>query len=106
MIVLCAGALQGTLVTIGLLLTRGRMNEPDAVREEREALRAELEAMTPEERAEAEKELENDPLAEEAAAGIGQTRIAFGPFLVLAALEYLLVGDLVLGAYLTWVGLT
>lgn len=104
-IVLCAGALQGTLVTIGLLLARGRIEEPDAVREEREALRAELEAMTPEERAEVEKELADDPLAEEAAEGVGQARIAFGPFLVLAALEYLLVGDLALGAYLSWVGL-
>lgn len=104
-VVLCVGALQGTLVTIALLLAGKRIDEPEAVRAEREALRAELDAMGPEERAAAEKELADDPLAEEAGEGLGQARIAFGPFLVLATLEYLLVGDVALGAYLVWAGL-
>lgn len=104
-VVLCAGALQGTLVTIGLLLTGRGLDEPEAVKEEREALKKEVEAMTAEERAEVEKELENDPLAEEAEEGLGKARIAFGPFLVLATLEYLLAGDRALSAYLRWVGL-
>ena len=51
---------------------------------------------------EAEKELAEDPLAEEAGPGLGQLRMAFGPFLSLATLEFLLVGRDLMGAYLSW----
>jgi leader peptidase (prepilin peptidase) / N-methyltransferase len=101
--VLGAGAVQGTIVAIGTLLFRGKIEEPEAVRREREELRAELEAMSPEERAEAEKELAEDPLAEEAGEGIGKARIAFGPFLSLAIIECMLIGRDVLGAYIAWI---
>ena len=43
-------------------------------------------------------------LAEEAGEGFGQLRMAFGPFLSLATLEYLLVGRDLMGAYLSWLG--
>jgi leader peptidase (prepilin peptidase)/N-methyltransferase len=102
-IVLCAGALQGTLGAIVMLLVRGKIEDPEAVQREREEIRAELEKMSPEERAEVEKELAEDPLAEEAGEGFGQARIAFGPFLVLATLEFLLFGREALGAYLSWI---
>jgi leader peptidase (prepilin peptidase)/N-methyltransferase len=102
-VVLCAGAVQGTLAAIVTLLVRGKIEEPEAVVREREELRAELEKMSPEERAEAEKELAEDPLAEEAEEGVGGARIAFGPFLVLATLEYLLFGREAVAAYLGWI---
>jgi leader peptidase (prepilin peptidase) / N-methyltransferase len=102
--VLGAGALQGTLVAIPLLLLKGKIEEPEAVRREREEAKKELETMSPEERAEAEKDLAADPLAEEAGPGIGQARMPFGPFLALATIECLLVGRDLLGNYFGWMG--
>lgn len=101
--VLGAGAVQGSIVAIAMLLVRGNIEEPEAVRLEREQIRAELAAMSPEERAAAEEELARDPLAEEPGEGFGQARIAFGPFLALATLEFLLVGRDVLDAYFSWI---
>lgn len=101
--VLGAGAVQGTIATMGVLLFRGKIEEPEAVKREREEIQRELEAMSPEERAEAEKELAEDPLTEEAGEGVGQARIAFGPFLILATIECLLLGRDVLGMYLAWI---
>jgi leader peptidase (prepilin peptidase)/N-methyltransferase len=98
-VVLCAGAVQGTIAAIGMLLVKGKIEEPEAVRKEREELRAELEKVSPEERAEAEKELALDPLMEEAGDGLGQMRIAFGPFLVLATLEFLFFGQQIIEVY-------
>jgi leader peptidase (prepilin peptidase)/N-methyltransferase len=103
--VLGAGAIQGTLITVPLLiLNRGRIEEPEAVKQEREEMKRELEAMSPEERAEAEKEFAEDPLAEEAGPGIGRAHVAFGPFLVLATIECLLFGREWILAYLSFVG--
>jgi leader peptidase (prepilin peptidase)/N-methyltransferase len=90
--VLGAGAIQGTIGTLVLLAFRGKIDEPEAVKRERAELQVELAAMTPEERAAAEEELADDPLMKEPGAGVGQARIAFGPFLILATLECLLVG--------------
>lgn len=96
--VLCAGALQGTLVTLGLMLTGRMPEEPEAVRREREELARELETLSAEERAEVEAELALDPLAGPPESGVGKARIAFGPFLILATLECLLLGpDRILG---------
>ncbi len=101
--VLGAGAVQGTIATMGVLLFRGKIEEPEAVKREREEIQRELSAMSPEDRAEAEKELADDPLTEEAGEGVGQARIAFGPFLILATIECLLLGRDVLGMYLAWI---
>lgn len=90
--VLGAGAIQGTVATLLVLALHGKLDEPEAVKRERAELRAELEAMTPEERAEAEKELGDDPMMAEPGKGVGQARIPFGPFLILAELECLLFG--------------
>ncbi|WP_437675597.1 prepilin peptidase [Sorangium sp. So ce131] len=100
--VLGAGAVQGSIVAIAVLLLRGNIEEPEAVRLEREQIRAELAAMSPEERAAAEKELAEDPLAEEPGEGFGQARIAFGPFLALATLECLLFGRDLFDVYWSW----
>ena len=100
--VLGAGAVQGTLFALITLVAGGKIEEPEAVREEREAIRKELEALSPEERAIAEKELADDPLADEPGEGIGQARLAFGPFLVLATLEFLLFGRDLFGVYFAW----
>jgi leader peptidase (prepilin peptidase)/N-methyltransferase len=100
--VLGAAAIQGTLFALVMLLVGGKLEEPEAVRREREELYAELETMSPEERALAEKELLEDPLAEEPGEGLGQARLAFGPFLVLATLECLLIGRDIFGVFIAW----
>jgi leader peptidase (prepilin peptidase)/N-methyltransferase len=92
---LLAGAVQATLVVILLLVTRGKIEEPEAVKLERAELEAALAQATPEERAELEAELAADPLAGEPEPGIGKARLAFGPFLVLATLELLVFGDFI-----------
>ncbi|MEP7126560.1 MAG: prepilin peptidase [Byssovorax sp.] len=103
LIVLGAGAVQGTIATLGVLLFRGKIEEPEAVRLEREEIQKELSAMSPDDRAAAEKELAEDPLAEEAGEGVGQARIAFGPFLILATIECLLLGRDVPALFLAWI---
>jgi leader peptidase (prepilin peptidase)/N-methyltransferase len=90
--VLGLGAVQGTLAYVVLRLTGRELEEPEAVRREREEIAAELAELPPEERAEREAELAADPLANEPSEGWGQARIAFGPFLILAILEVLLLG--------------
>ena len=49
LIVLGAGAIQGTIATLAVLLFRGKIEEPEAVKREREEIQKELEAMSPEE---------------------------------------------------------
>jgi leader peptidase (prepilin peptidase)/N-methyltransferase len=102
LLILGAGAIQGTIATLAVLLFRGKIEEPEAVKREREEIQKELEAMSPEDRAAAEKELAEDPLSEEAGEGVGQARIAFGPFLILATIECLLLGRDVPGLFLAW----
>jgi leader peptidase (prepilin peptidase)/N-methyltransferase len=92
---LLAGALQATVAVLVIYLVHGRIDEPQAVQQERAELAAELAEATPEERAAIEAELASDPLAAEPDAGLGKARIAFGPFLVLATLELLLFGGFV-----------
>ncbi|RYZ04792.1 MAG: prepilin peptidase [Myxococcales bacterium] len=101
---LMGGAVQATLVVITLFLTRGKIEEPEAVKLERAELEAELERATPEERAELEAELALDPLAEEPEEGFGKARIAFGPFLVLAVLELLVFGSVIREEAVAWLG--
>ena len=91
------------IVVIPLALFRGKLEEPEAVQKEREELRRKLETGTPEERAEAEAELEDDILAEEPEKGLLKARLAFGPFLILATLERLLADRDLLESYLSWI---
>lgn len=92
--VLFAGAVQGTLVAIAVFLARGKIDEPRAVQEEREAIMHALENADEDERRAILRELERDPIGHEPEPGLGKARIPFGPFLVLACLEFLLFGDL------------
>jgi len=90
--VLGAGAIQGSIVTMALMLVGKPPEEPEAVKREREELRAELEKLSDDDRAELEAELEADPLGSEPEEGWGKARIAFGPFLIIATMECLLIG--------------
>jgi leader peptidase (prepilin peptidase)/N-methyltransferase len=92
---LFGGAAQAVAGVIVQYVRHGKIEEPEAVRLEREELERELQNASPEERAEIEKELAGDPLLEQAEEGVGKARIAFGPFLVLATLELLLFGGFI-----------
>lgn len=90
---LLAGAVQGTVAALVVLLVHGQIDEPAAVQKERAETEQALAKMTPEERAVAEADLARDPLYEAGQPGkVGLSRIAFGPFLALAMLEYLFLG--------------
>jgi leader peptidase (prepilin peptidase)/N-methyltransferase len=97
---LLAGAVQGTLVAIVVIVAKGGLEEPPAVKAEREQRLAQLETLEGEARAELERELEEDPLGAEPGAGIGRARMPFGPFLAMATLEYLFFGEALVDAYL------
>jgi leader peptidase (prepilin peptidase)/N-methyltransferase len=97
---LLAGAVQATAVTLALLLAGAKPEEPAAVVAERRALREALERAAGEEREALERELLDDPLAEEPGQGLGAARLAFGPFIVLAILEFMLYGPLLRDAFL------
>jgi leader peptidase (prepilin peptidase)/N-methyltransferase len=102
--VLLAGAVQGTIAAAVLLVTRGRIEEPAAVQKERDEILSRIAAIEDEaERAEAEKEAAEDPIFEQGSDGLGQTRIAFGPFLALATIEYLLFGRVLVEGYFRWI---
>jgi leader peptidase (prepilin peptidase)/N-methyltransferase len=97
---LLAGAVQATFVVLLLLIVRGRIEEPKAVQAERERMRIALAEAPPDERAELERELALDPLAAAPEPGLGKARLAFGPFLALAVIEYMLFGDAITQAIL------
>ena len=100
-VVLMAGAVQGTLAAIAIYLTVGKIEEPQAVRLERE----ELKRAASEGDAEAVAILADDPLGEEPGEGLGQSRMPFGPFLILGILEVLFFGDRLARFYRGWIGL-
>lgn len=100
---LLAGAVQATLVVLAVYLTHGQLDEPEAVRRERAELEHELSQLPPDERAQVEQELADDPLAGEPEPGFGKARVAFGPFLVLSALELLLFGTFIREELSAWV---
>jgi leader peptidase (prepilin peptidase) / N-methyltransferase len=89
--VLFAGAIQGLLVALTLLLVSGRIEEPDAIKQERAALEQHLATLSEPERAELEQELKGDLLMNDPKQGLGA--IPFGPFLILAIYELLFFGD-------------
>jgi leader peptidase (prepilin peptidase) / N-methyltransferase len=103
---LLAGAVQGTIAALVVLLVKGKIEEPPSVRAEQQSAREKLQALPEAERAKAEAELLRDPIHETSAepGSIGQARIAFGPFLALAMLEYLLLGSDFIEGYVRWIG--
>jgi leader peptidase (prepilin peptidase)/N-methyltransferase len=86
---LFAGALQATLGAILVLLVHGRIEEPEAVRQDR----AELRRAADQGDAEALAALAADPLATPPDEGFMAARMPFGPFLCLAIIEWMLGGE-------------
>ncbi len=87
---LLAGALQGSLGALAVWLVRGKIALPEGVREEI----AELKKAAEEGDEDAKEALEEDPLAEEAdPEEVGLAHFAFGPFLALAFIEFLLLSE-------------
>jgi leader peptidase (prepilin peptidase)/N-methyltransferase len=83
------GALQATPAALIVWLVRGKIEEPESVLRDRE----EIERAAAEGDEEAKRQLEEDPLAVPPNPGLLQARLPFGPFLCLAILEWMLVGE-------------
>jgi leader peptidase (prepilin peptidase)/N-methyltransferase len=98
---LMAGAVQGTVGSLAIYLTVGKLEEPEAVRADRE----ELQKAAAEGDAEAAQILADDPLGEAPGEGLGQARLPFGPYLILSMLELLLFGERIERAYRGFIGL-
>ncbi len=99
--VLFAGAIQGTVGALAIFLVRGKIEEPEAV----VADRAEMKRLADEGDEEAKAILADDPLANAPEPGLAQARIPFGPFLILAFLEFLFAGPWLLSTYARALGL-
>lgn len=98
---LLAGAVQGSIIILTVYLARGKIDEPEAIQQERAAILEQLERSSDEERAVLEAELAKDPVhAQPAATGLGQSMIPFGPFLVLSLIEFQLFGKSVIFPFL------
>lgn len=93
LITLFSGALQGTVFATVALLTQGKIEEPRAVKEQRDELIAMIAAATGEEKERLQQELADDPLGKAPEDSEGGPRIAFGPFLALALIELLIFYD-------------
>jgi leader peptidase (prepilin peptidase)/N-methyltransferase len=101
---LMAGSVQGTVFALVSYLVHGSIDEPPAVKKERRAMLKEIEAARGTEREELIRAFEQDPIAREPEPGLTGARIAFGPFLALATIEYMLFGPTLIGETLgIWV---
>lgn len=101
---LFAGAVQGTLAVLPFLIFRRKIEDPVEVQQERAAILAEIQALPEEEREQAMQEWRDaDPIADEAGDGL-QARIAFGPFLCLSIIEFLLFGRVIVDTFFLFGG--
>jgi hypothetical protein len=66
---------EGTLVAIAVYLTHGKIEEPEAARQERAELQAAIEAAEGEERRALEAELMADPVGREPESGLARARL-------------------------------
>jgi leader peptidase (prepilin peptidase)/N-methyltransferase len=96
---------QATVVMLALLATGKKIEEPRAVVEERRERLEMLEHAEGTEREALERELLEDPLAEEPEPGLGGMRLAFGPFIILAILEFMFYGPLIKNELLSNLGM-
>jgi len=103
---LLAGSVQGTFAMIAVLLAQGRIDEPEAIKQEREERIREIEqAQSDQERASLQAEFDADPvLANPPTQRPGLAKFAFGPFLALSTIEYQLLSGTDL--YQSWFGIT
>lgn len=83
------GAIQATLAAFVMLAVRGKIEEPESVVRDRE----EIQKAAAEGDEEARKLLEEDPLAVPPGEGVLAARLPFGPFLCLATIEWMLLGE-------------
>lgn len=97
---LLVGAVQGTIVAIAVYAATGKIEEPEAVKAEREEMLKLLEEAPAEEQAALREEFEKDLVMTAPASGLAKSRFAFGPFLVLGILEYALFGPELVQYYL------
>jgi leader peptidase (prepilin peptidase)/N-methyltransferase len=86
---LFAGAVQASVAAAVMLLVRGKIEEPESVRRDREELQAAAAAGDEE----AQRAIAEDPLATEPGEGVMAARMPFGPFLCLAIIEWMLAGQ-------------
>lgn len=91
---LFAGAVQATVITLCVYLVHGKIEEPEEVVREREAMHQRLALATGDDRALLEREMELDPVMRPPEAGLAKARTPFGPFLALATLEYVFLHPL------------
>jgi leader peptidase (prepilin peptidase)/N-methyltransferase len=97
--VLFAGAVQGTVAALVVYLLKGRIEEPEAIKADRE----ELQRAAREGDAEAAQILADDPVLDAPPGeGLGQARIPFGPFLAMACLELLFARGWIAEASRRW----
>jgi leader peptidase (prepilin peptidase) / N-methyltransferase len=97
-----AGAIQGTVFALAIYAAQGKIEEPQAVKDEREEVKLQLAELPEDERAKLQDELEGDILLLEPEAGLARARISFGPFLILGLLEYLFFQPLIHEAFFTF----
>jgi leader peptidase (prepilin peptidase)/N-methyltransferase len=90
---LLAGSVQGTCAMIAVLLAQGRIDEPEAIKLEREQRLLEIErAESDEARRQLQAEFDADPvLANLPTQRAALAKFAFGPFLALSIIEYQLL---------------
>jgi leader peptidase (prepilin peptidase)/N-methyltransferase len=91
---LVAGSFQGVVATVLVYLFRGQIDEPASIKAERE----ELQRLAAEGDAEAKEILAEDPVYahKQPNKRLFGTMLPFGPFLILAILEYLFAGPRIL----------
>jgi leader peptidase (prepilin peptidase)/N-methyltransferase len=92
---LFGGALQATAGAIVVLLVHGRIEEPEAVKADREELQRAAAAGD----TEAAEALADDPLGTAPEEGVMAARMPFGPFLCLAIIEWMLGGAWIAGRF-------
>jgi leader peptidase (prepilin peptidase)/N-methyltransferase len=83
------GALQATVVALVIFAVRGKVEEPESVVRDRE----EIQRAAAEGDEEAKLLLEQDPLATAPQEGFMAARLPFGPFMCLATIEWMLLGE-------------
>ena len=88
-VTLFLAAPQSLIGSLVIYLTVGKLEEPAAVRADREVLK---EAAAQGD-AEAAQILADDPIGDAPAEGLGQSRLPFGPYLILALFELLFFGE-------------
>lgn len=102
LLTLFGGAIQGTIFAGIAYAISGKIEEPEAVRQQREELLRAINEAEGREKEELLAEFEADPLARPPEESPGGPRIAFGPFLALALIEQVLFFDTIM----RWIGAT